>query len=101
MTESRLKQISAGYAPRLAVGGSATSLRLLAGPLLDEQAFDYLFGIVRRFTAVELARRFGVDVRRASLLAGGLLILESVSALFDAPLEVGRGGLREGLLLLS
>ncbi len=43
--------------------------------------------------------RFGVDVQRARLLAGGLLILEAVSELFEAPLELGRGGLREGLLL--
>ncbi|HEX3803184.1 MAG TPA: hypothetical protein VHV75_10110 [Solirubrobacteraceae bacterium] len=83
----------------VAVGGSATSLRMLAGPLVDEHGFEYLFGIVQRFGAVDLARRFGVDVRRARLLAGGLLILESVSALFGAPLEIGRGGLREGLLL--
>jgi hypothetical protein len=28
-----------------------------------------------------------------------LLILRAVSELFGAPLEIGRGGLREGLLL--
>jgi exopolyphosphatase / guanosine-5'-triphosphate,3'-diphosphate pyrophosphatase len=83
----------------VAVGGSATSLRMLAGPLIDETGFDYLFGVVQQFSAVEFARRFGVDVRRARLLGGGLLILESVATLFGAPLEIGRGGLREGLLL--
>jgi exopolyphosphatase / guanosine-5'-triphosphate,3'-diphosphate pyrophosphatase len=85
----------------VAVGGSATSLRMLAGPMVDASTLDHLFGMVQRFGAVELARRFGVDVRRASLLAGGLLILESVSTLFSAPLEIGRGGLREGLLLAA
>jgi exopolyphosphatase/pppGpp-phosphohydrolase len=33
------------------------------------------------------------------LLAAGLLILEATAARFGAPLEVARGGLREGLLL--
>jgi len=83
----------------IAVGGSATSLRLLAGPVVDAEAIAYLLGIVQRFAAVALAARFGVDVQRARLLAGGVLILEAVCELFDAPLEIGRGGLREGLLL--
>jgi exopolyphosphatase / guanosine-5'-triphosphate,3'-diphosphate pyrophosphatase len=101
---ARLRATFEGLAPPtverlVAVGGSATSLRLLAGPSVDAHGFDYLFGIVQRFSAADLARRFGVDVRRARLLAGGLLILESVSELFSAPLEIGRGGLREGLLL--
>jgi exopolyphosphatase/guanosine-5'-triphosphate,3'-diphosphate pyrophosphatase len=84
----------------IAVGGSATSLRLLAGPVVDADAIAYLLGIVQRFGAVALAARFGVDVQRARLLAGGVLILEAVCELFDAPLEIGRGGLREGLLLV-
>jgi exopolyphosphatase / guanosine-5'-triphosphate,3'-diphosphate pyrophosphatase len=84
----------------IAVGGSATSLRTLAGPVLDANAFGFLLGAVQRLPAVELARRFEVDVQRARLLAGGLLILEAVSAAFGAPLELGGGGgLREGLLL--
>lgn len=83
----------------VAVGGSATSLRMLAGPLIDPHAFEYLLGVAHRFGAVDLARHFGVDVQRARLLGGGLLILEAVSDLFNAPIEVGRGGLREGLLL--
>jgi exopolyphosphatase / guanosine-5'-triphosphate,3'-diphosphate pyrophosphatase len=85
----------------VAVGGSATSLRTLAGPVIDARLFENLLGIAQRFGAVELARSFGIDVQRARLLAGGLLILEAVSELFGAPLEVGRGGLREGLLLAA
>jgi exopolyphosphatase/guanosine-5'-triphosphate,3'-diphosphate pyrophosphatase len=85
----------------IAVGGSATSLRLLAGPVVDAEAIVYLLGIVQRFDAVALAGRFGIDVQRARLLAGGVLILEAVCKLFGAPVEVGRGGLREGLLLVG
>jgi exopolyphosphatase / guanosine-5'-triphosphate,3'-diphosphate pyrophosphatase len=83
----------------VAVGGSATSLRSLAGPVLDANAFGFLLGAVQRLPTAELARRFEVDVQRARLLAGGLLILEAVSEAFGAPLELGGGGLREGLLL--
>jgi exopolyphosphatase/guanosine-5'-triphosphate,3'-diphosphate pyrophosphatase len=83
----------------VAVGGSATSLRLLAGPLLDVSGLDHLLATAQRVSAVDFARSFGVDVQRARLLAGGLLILRAVSDLFGAPLEIGRGGLREGLLL--
>jgi exopolyphosphatase / guanosine-5'-triphosphate,3'-diphosphate pyrophosphatase len=83
----------------IAVGGSATSLRTLAGPVLDADVFGFLFGAVQRLPAGELATRFHVDVQRARLLAGGLLILEAASEAFGVPLELGGGGLREGLLL--
>ncbi|MDE3134189.1 MAG: exopolyphosphatase [Acidobacteriota bacterium] len=83
----------------IAVGGSATSLRLLAGPTLDLEALDRLLASAQRHSAVEFARSFGIDVQRSRLLAGGLLILRVVSELFGVPLEIGRGGLREGLLL--
>jgi exopolyphosphatase / guanosine-5'-triphosphate,3'-diphosphate pyrophosphatase len=83
----------------IAVGGSATSLRTLAGPVLDADVFGFLFAAVQRLPAAELATRFQVDVQRARLLAGGLLILEAASEAFGVPLELGGGGLREGLLL--
>lgn len=83
----------------IAVGGSATSLRMLAGPTLDLDALDRLLASAQRHSAAEFARSFGIDVQRARLLAGGLLILRVVSELFGVPLEIGRGGLREGLLL--
>lgn len=99
------REIFAGVEPPpavrrlVAVGGSATSLRLLAGPVLDREALDRLLLTAQRLSSVEFAHSFGVDVQRARLLVGGLLILRAVSELFAAPLEIGRGGLREGLLL--
>ena len=103
--EQHSRAIFAGVQPPpgvqrlVAVGGSATSLRVLAGPQLDAGGLDHLLATVQRFSAVEFARSFGIDVQRARLLTGGLLILRAVSELFEAPLEIGRGGLREGLLL--
>jgi exopolyphosphatase/guanosine-5'-triphosphate,3'-diphosphate pyrophosphatase len=46
-----------------------------------------------------VARRFALDVDRVRLLPAGLLILQRASELFDAALRVGRGGVREGVLL--
>jgi exopolyphosphatase / guanosine-5'-triphosphate,3'-diphosphate pyrophosphatase len=83
----------------IAVGGGATSLRAVAGAAIDRDGFARLFALIGSCGAAELSGRFGVDVKRARLLAGGLVILQAVSELFEAPLELGRGGLREGLLL--
>jgi exopolyphosphatase / guanosine-5'-triphosphate,3'-diphosphate pyrophosphatase len=83
----------------VAVGGSATSLRRIAGPLLDGDAFARVLGLLAGERATEVARQFDLDADRVRLLPAGLLILESAAERFGAPLEVGRGGLREGLLL--
>ena len=85
----------------VAVGGSATSLRRLAGSLLDGGAFERSFGLLAAERAVEVARRFALDLERVRLLPAGLLILEAVSNLFGTALQVGCGGIREGVLLES
>ncbi|MGO9959300.1 MAG: Ppx/GppA phosphatase family protein [Solirubrobacteraceae bacterium] len=94
----------AGLAPprpliAVAVGGSATSLSRVAGRVLDAQAVDRALAVLAGKSSIEVAARFDVDRQRARLLPAGLLILEAVAALLDAPLEVGRGGIREGVLL--
>jgi exopolyphosphatase/guanosine-5'-triphosphate,3'-diphosphate pyrophosphatase len=84
----------------VAVGGSATSLRTLAGPIIDDHTLAHMLDIAQGQGALELSRKFGIDVQRARLLAGGLLMLGAASELFGgAPLEIGRGGMREGVLL--
>ena len=83
----------------VAVGGSATSLRRIAGPVLDASAFHRVLSLLCGARAVDVARRFSLDEDRARLLPGGLLILEAAAELFGAALEVANGGLREGLLL--
>jgi exopolyphosphatase/guanosine-5'-triphosphate,3'-diphosphate pyrophosphatase len=86
-------------AEAVAVGGSATSLRRLAGPLLDGEAFTQSLELLCSERAVDVARRFALDTERVRLLPAGLLILEAASERFGAALHVGRGGLREGILL--
>jgi exopolyphosphatase/guanosine-5'-triphosphate,3'-diphosphate pyrophosphatase len=81
------------------VGGSATSLRRLAGPLLDGEAFRQSLKLLCSERAVDVARRFALDLERVRLMPAGLLILQAASERFGAALLVGRGGLREGILL--
>jgi exopolyphosphatase/guanosine-5'-triphosphate,3'-diphosphate pyrophosphatase len=83
----------------VAVGGSATSLRRLAGSLLDKAAFERSLRALAAERATEVARRFAIDLERVRLLPAGLLILEAVSELFGTALQVGCGGIREGVLL--
>jgi exopolyphosphatase/guanosine-5'-triphosphate,3'-diphosphate pyrophosphatase len=86
-------------AAAVAVGGSATSLQRLAGPLLDGATFARALALLGTERAGEVARRFGLDVERVRLLPAGLLILQAASRLFEVPLRIGRGGVREGVLL--
>jgi exopolyphosphatase/guanosine-5'-triphosphate,3'-diphosphate pyrophosphatase len=83
----------------VAVGGSATSLRRLAGPLLDAQAFARSLSLLATERTTEIARRFALDRERVRLLPAGLIILQAASELFGASLQIGRGGIREGVLL--
>jgi exopolyphosphatase/guanosine-5'-triphosphate,3'-diphosphate pyrophosphatase len=82
-----------------AVGGSAASLSKLAGPLLDGPTLIRSLGLLATHPAREIAARFGLEVQRVRLLPAGLLILQAVCERFGQPLHLGRGGVREGLLL--
>jgi exopolyphosphatase/guanosine-5'-triphosphate,3'-diphosphate pyrophosphatase len=86
-------------AEAVAVGGSATSLRRLAGPVLDGDAFNRSLAVLGAEPAGVIARRFELDIERVRLLPAGLLILQAAAERFAAPLRIGLGGIREGLLL--
>jgi exopolyphosphatase/guanosine-5'-triphosphate,3'-diphosphate pyrophosphatase len=83
----------------IAVGGSAASLSRLAGPVLDALALRRALAVLAGRPSSEIAARFEVDPQRVRLLPAGLLILEAVGRLLDATIRVGRGGIREGVLL--
>jgi exopolyphosphatase / guanosine-5'-triphosphate,3'-diphosphate pyrophosphatase len=94
----------AGLAPPcpemvVAVGGSATSLGRVAGPVLDAAAFERALSVFAGATAGAVAERFLIDPQRARLLPAGLLVLQGAARLLEATIEVGRGGIREGVLL--
>jgi exopolyphosphatase/guanosine-5'-triphosphate,3'-diphosphate pyrophosphatase len=102
--DDRVRQSLAGIdvpqpAEAVAVGGTATSLRLFAGAVLDSAAFGRSLRLLATERAAVIGARFGIDVERVRLLPAGLLILRAASELLGAPLQIGRGGLREGVLL--
>jgi exopolyphosphatase/pppGpp-phosphohydrolase len=47
----------------------------------------------------EIVRAYGIHPRRAATVVGGAIVLAEVARLLDRPLEVSRGGLREGAAL--
>jgi exopolyphosphatase / guanosine-5'-triphosphate,3'-diphosphate pyrophosphatase len=83
----------------VAVGGSAASLRRLAGPVLDGDSFARSLDLLATEPASEISRRYALDFERVRLLPAGLMILQAASELLGAPLQIGRGGVREGVLL--
>jgi exopolyphosphatase/guanosine-5'-triphosphate,3'-diphosphate pyrophosphatase len=83
----------------VAVGGSSTSLRRLVGPVLDTGAFERSLSLLATERATDVARRFALDIERVRLLPAALLILQAVARRFTAPVAIGRGGIREGVLL--
>jgi exopolyphosphatase/guanosine-5'-triphosphate,3'-diphosphate pyrophosphatase len=83
----------------VAVGGSATSLRRLVGPVLDEQSLREALEAVVSDRCAAVARRFDLDAERVRLLPAGLAILEEAARAFAMPLTLGLGGLREGVVL--
>ncbi len=83
----------------VAVGGSATSLRRLVGAVLEYETLERGIRVLTSDPAVEVAKKFELDVRRVEVLSSGVLILEQISQLLGQPLQIGKGGLREGVIL--
>jgi exopolyphosphatase/guanosine-5'-triphosphate,3'-diphosphate pyrophosphatase len=86
-------------AQAVAVGGSATSLRRLVGAVLEYETLERGVRVLAGDPATEVARRFELDPERVRILATGVLLLEKVSELLGQPLQIGKGGLREGVIL--
>jgi exopolyphosphatase/guanosine-5'-triphosphate,3'-diphosphate pyrophosphatase len=83
----------------VAVGGSATSLRTLVGAVLEYETLERGVRVLCGDPAAEVARRFELDPERVRILATGVLLLEKMSELLGQPLQIGKGGLREGVVL--
>jgi exopolyphosphatase / guanosine-5'-triphosphate,3'-diphosphate pyrophosphatase len=100
----RIDDIFAGVeverpAQAVAVGGSATSLRRLVGAVLEYETLERGIRVLCGDPAAEVARRFELDPQRVRILPTGVLLLEKVSELLGQPLQIGKGGLREGVIL--
>jgi exopolyphosphatase / guanosine-5'-triphosphate,3'-diphosphate pyrophosphatase len=81
----------------LATGGSARALRKLVGWTLGAGQLDDALDMLAGRTAAKIARKHGLDPRRARTLLAGAVILAEVQAVLEVPFQVARGGLREGL----
>ncbi len=86
-------------AQAVAVGGSATSLRRLVGTVLEYETLERGIRVLCGDPAAEVARRFELDPQRVRILTTGVLLLEKISELLGQPLQIGKGGLREGVIL--
>lgn len=83
----------------VAVGGSATSLRRLVGAVLEYETLERGVRVLCGDPAADVARRFELDPERVRILTTGVLLLEKISELLGQPLQIGKGGLREGVVL--
>ena len=83
----------------VAVGGSATSLRTLVGAVLEYETLERAVRVLSSDEIYEVAKRFELDSRRVKLLPAGVLLLEKFSDMLGQPLQIGKGGLREGIIL--
>jgi exopolyphosphatase / guanosine-5'-triphosphate,3'-diphosphate pyrophosphatase len=83
----------------IAVGGSAASLPTLVGPVLDATALERALGVLTAAPADEVARVHELAPERTHLLPAGILVLGAAAERLGRPLRIGRGGLREGVIL--
>jgi exopolyphosphatase/guanosine-5'-triphosphate,3'-diphosphate pyrophosphatase len=83
----------------VAVGGSAASLRRLVGEVLEPETLQRALRVLSEAPAHDVARRFGLEPERVKLLPAGILALDAAAQTLGQPLQIGRGGLREGVLL--
>src|SRR5215212_6823644 len=83
----------------VAVGGSAASLRRLVGAVLDAESLQRAMRVLSGATSEDVARRFAIDPERVQLMPAGLTVLDAAGQALGRPLQIGRGGLREGVVL--
>jgi exopolyphosphatase/guanosine-5'-triphosphate,3'-diphosphate pyrophosphatase len=83
----------------VAVGGSAASLRTVVGEALDPRSLKRALGILCAGPCGDVAARHSLDAERVRLLPAGILILDAAAQRLLRHLQIGRGGLREGVVL--
>jgi exopolyphosphatase / guanosine-5'-triphosphate,3'-diphosphate pyrophosphatase len=83
----------------IAVGGTARALRRVVGNDLTEEQLETAMRKLAKRASRKIARDYGVDEARARTLTAGAVIFVEVQRRLGVPLQVGRGGLREGAAL--
>lgn len=82
----------------LATGGTARTLRRIAGRRLGEENLTAALELFAGKMAAELAAEHGIPVERARVLPAGTVILREIHRRLGVKLEVAKGGLREGAM---
>jgi exopolyphosphatase/guanosine-5'-triphosphate,3'-diphosphate pyrophosphatase len=82
-----------------AVGGSATSLQRLIGGVLEFESLARGLSALTTLPSAELAPVLGLHPERVRLLPAAIILLDAASRTLNAPLQMGLGGLREGIVL--
>ena len=84
----------------VAVGGSATSLRTLVGAVLEYETLERAIRVLTGDPILEVAKRFELDPTPGSDPARpGCSCSRSSPSCLGQPLQIGKGGLREGVIL--
>ena len=96
-----VEQALDGMAPPLpqtafAVGGTAQALKRIVGPTLGPGQLAQALDVLASKPAKKIATTYGIARWRAEILPGGVLIVRALQQRLLRPLEVVRGGVREG-----
>jgi exopolyphosphatase/guanosine-5'-triphosphate,3'-diphosphate pyrophosphatase len=83
----------------VAVGGSAASLRRLVGEELAPASLTRALDTLCAAPCEHVATKLALDPLRVRLLPAGIVVLGAAAERLGRPLQIGNGGLREGLLL--
>jgi exopolyphosphatase/pppGpp-phosphohydrolase len=67
--------------------------------VLEYETLERAVRVLTSDPIADVARRFELDPRRVHILPAGVLILEKLSDLLGQGLQIGKGGLREGIIL--
>ena len=67
--------------------------------MLEYETLERAVRVLTGDPIAEVAKRFELDPRRVRLLPAGVLLLEKLSDMLGCPLQVGKGGLRDGVIL--
>ncbi|GAC1316963.1 MAG: Ppx/GppA phosphatase family protein [Thermoleophilaceae bacterium] len=82
-----------------ACGGSAGSLERLTGSELAHETLKRALTALCAAPAEVVAERLALDPRRVRLLPAAVVILESICGRLPSALTIGRGGVREGVII--
>jgi exopolyphosphatase / guanosine-5'-triphosphate,3'-diphosphate pyrophosphatase len=83
----------------IAVGGTARALRRVVGADLDDESLLLAVRRLSKKSSAKVAKEYGLDESRARTMTAGALIFLEIYRRLKVPLQVGRGGVREGAAL--